>query len=88
MTDSFRPRVTTEDLSLMTFHPRDEHSVNFFYKKERKREKESNLTIAEFLVSHTGYLAIPSNKKHLKFLFKWVRNMPAAPESFRDCESL
>lgn len=59
--------------------------LNFFCKKER--EKESNLNMAEFIVSHTQYLAIPSNKKHLKFLFKWVRNMLAAPERFRDCES-
>lgn len=50
------------------------------------RENKSNLNIAELFANHT-YLAVSSNKKHLKFLFKWVRNVLAAPESFSNYES-
>jgi len=43
MTDSFRRLVTTEDLSLMTFLPRGKYSVNFFNKKEGKRERRNQI---------------------------------------------
>lgn len=49
--------------------------------------KELYLNTAEFVGSHTGYVSISLDKNCPKFLFKWVKNKLAAPESFRDWES-